>query len=185
MDMTHCSTYRLKDQTPVELCLVGPQDRERLLNGFDRISRKTNIDRFHTFKKAFSEDEIQYLLNLDNVNQLAIGAIDCSKRRDVGIGLARYVRTEPQSEQAEVAIIIIDAYQGRGLAKILCLELMKEAYRNNIRTFINFVKKDNQAVLQLLKSLGARKIFEDEHVFEFAVDLSTCLNTADIKQERN
>lgn len=183
MDMAHCIAYRLKDQTPVELCLVGPQDRERLLNGFDRISSKTNIDRFHTFKKEFSEDEIQYLLTLDNVNQLAIGAIDCSKRSDVGIGLARYVRTEPQSEHAEVAIIIIDAYQGKGLGKILYTELMKEAYRNNIRTFINFVKKDNQAMLHLLKSLAARKLFEYEHVFEFAVDLSTGLSQPDIKQE--
>ena len=178
------TTCRLKDQTVVELGRIDPQDRERLLNGFKRISKKTNIARFHTFKKEITEDEIRYLLSLDNVNQLAVGAIDPDSQ-DIGIGLARYVRSEPDSAEAAVAIIIIDAYQGKGLGKILYTELMKEAYRNNIRTFINYVKKDNQAMIQLLKSLGAVKHLEYEQVFEFTVDLSSALGRVKTNQERH
>ena len=184
MNQTQLASCRLKDHTLVELGRVDLQDRERLLNGFKRISKKTNIARFHTFKKQFTEDEIQYLLTLDNVNQLAVGAID-PEIKDVGIGLARYVRSEPESAEAEVAIIIIDAYQGKGLGKLLYTELMKQAYRNNIRTFINYVKKDNLAMIQLLKSLGAIKRFEYEQVFEFSVDLPSALARLNASEERH
>ena len=176
MEAPYCISSQLKDQTPIELRLVGPHDRERLLNGFARISIQTNIDRFHTFKKRFSEPEIKYLLTIDNVNHLAIGAIDCSKRQDVGIGLARYIRTAARPDHAEVAIVIIDAYQGKGLGKILYLELMKMAYQNNIRTFINIVGKDNQAMQHLLRSFNATKYFENDHVYEFSVDLAMAIN---------
>lgn len=109
-------TYRLKDHTCVTLSLVGPADRNRFLNGFERISARTNINRFHTFKRRFTEKELEYLLAIDNINHLAIGAIDCNKP-DLGIGLARYIRLKNKPEAAEAAIIVIDEYQGKGWAQ--------------------------------------------------------------------
>lgn len=164
-------SYQLKDKTRVKLCLVEPGDRTRLLNGFNRISTQTNINRFHTFKKRFTENELNYLLSIDNINHLAIGAIDYDKSHDIGIGLVRYIRKLEAQDQAEVAIIIIDEYQGKGLGSTLYREMMEIASRNGINALINIVKKDNRAMLYLLDSLGAIKTDEYDQVYEYTVQL--------------
>lgn len=170
-------TYRLRNRNCVRLGLVGPEDRERFLNGFERISVRTNINRFHTFKKRFTEDELRYLLVIDNINHLAVGAIDC-KQPDIGIGLARYVRLKKDPRMAEAAIIVIDEYQGKGLGGILYRELMHLAAKNGIRRLHNIVGKDNRGMLGLLKKLGARSVAEHEHDYELIIDLSAHIRKA-------
>lgn len=170
-------SYRLKDQSCVRLSLIGPGDRNRFLSGFERISARTNINRFHTFKKRFSERELQYLLVIDNINHLAIGAINC-KQPDIGIGLARYIRLKKNPDMAEAAIIVIDEYQGKGLGKLLYKELMHQAADNGIHQLQNIVGKDNQGMLGLLNKLGAKKIAEHEHSYELVIDLAANLRKA-------
>ena len=164
------TTFRLKDQHCVSLGLVGPEDRQRFLNGFERISARTNINRFHTFKKRFTEDELHYLLVIDNVDHLAIGAIDCHKP-DIGIGLARYVRSKQNTETAEAAIVVIDEYQGKGLGRTLYSELMLLAKKNGIRFLHNIVGKDNRSMLALLHRFGASMVAEHEQEYELVIDL--------------
>lgn len=171
MTFSYNKSFRLKDQTRVAFRLVEPEDRIRLLNGFNRISARTNINRFHSFKKRLNENELNYLLSIDNVNHLAIGAIDCDNSDELGIGLVRYIRMKEAPDQAEVAITIIDEYQGKGLGSILYREMMKMAAQNDINTLLNIVRKDNRAMLYLLDSLGAKKVTEHEQVYEFTVDL--------------
>jgi len=170
-------SYKLKDQTCVKLSLVGPADRNRFLNGFERISTRTNINRFLTFKKRFTEDELRYLLVIDNIDHLAIGAIDCHKP-DIGIGLARYVRLKNTPDMAEAAIIIIDEYQGKGLGYLLYEKLMQLALENNIRCLHNIVGKDNKGMLGLLNKLGARMITEQEDSYEYIIDITEHLRKA-------
>lgn len=175
MTMNNNLSHRLKDQSCVLLSLVGPGDRNRFLNGFKRISARTNINRFHTFKKKFTEQELCYLLVIDNIDHLAIGAIDC-KRPDIGIGLARYVRLKNAPDMAEAAIVVIDEYQGKGLGGILYSELMHKAAEHHIYHLLNIVGKDNRVMLGLLKKLGANLIAEHEHSYEFVIDLPTHLH---------
>ena len=162
--------YRLKDQTCIELGLIGPQDKQRYLNGFNRLSPRTNINRFHTFKTGFTEKELDYLLNIDNVHHLAIGAIDC-KKRNTGIGLARYICQKDNPNQAEVAITVIDEYQGRGLGKLLYQQLINKAQQNGITSLRNIIKKDNRAMLHILEQLGAIQISENDQVYELELQL--------------
>lgn len=177
--MTFNSTvsYRLNDQTCVKLSLVGPGDRDRYLNGFERISTRTNINRFLTFKKGFTEQELRYLLVLDNINHLAIGAVDCN-RPDIGIGLARYVRSKTTPDMAEAAIIVIDEYQGKGLGSLLYRELMSMAAENDIRHLLNIVAKDNRGMLALLARFDAHQSAEHDHTYDFMVDLPPGLRKA-------
>jgi len=161
--------YRLKDQTCIQLELVGPHCREQYLNGFAHISKRTNINRFHTFKNGFSEAELKYLLEVDNVNHLAIGAIDCSKP-ELGVGLVRYIRQDTNPLVAEAAIVVIDEYQHRGLGHLLYAELIHHAAENGIEYLLNIVKKDNRDMLTLLKSFNATKINESDYYYELVTN---------------
>lgn len=171
MQQYNNTTFQLNDQHFISLGLVGPEDRQRFLNGFERISSRTNINRFHTFKKRFTEEELHYLLVIDNVDHLAIGAIDC-QQPDIGIALARYVRLKQTPDTAEAAIIVIDEYQGKGLGRTLYSELMLLAKRNGIHYLHNLVGKDNKPMLALLNKLGARQIAENDKTYELIVDLN-------------
>jgi len=166
----HENIYQLKDQTCIELGLIGPQDKQRYLNGFKRLSPRTNINRFHTFKTGFTEKELDYLLNIDNVHHLAIGAIDC-KNRNIGVGLARYICQQENPDQAEVAITVIDEYQGRGLGKLLYQQLINKAQQNGVNKLRNVIKKDNRAMLHILEQLGAIQISENDQVYELELQL--------------
>lgn len=183
MDTQTKNIHRLKDQTCVELRLVGPQDRKRYLKGFSRISARTNINRFHTFKTGFTEKELRYLLDIDNVHHLAIGAINCN-RNDMGIGIARYISQADNPARAEAAIVVIDEYQGKGLGKLLYRELMDRALENGIVTLSNTVMKDNRAMLHLLEQMGAQQISENEQVYELELQLSSPIESSDLIQPR-
>ena len=175
--------YRLNDQTCVELSLLRPEDRRRYLRGFSRISSKTNINRFHTFKTGFTENELNYLLNIDNVHHLAIGAVNCNKT-DIGIGVARYISQDKNPEQAEVAILVIDEYQGRGLGKLLYRKLIDKALENGVTTFSNIIMKDNRAMLHILEQMGAQQISENAQVYEFELHLSNSTEDSDLVSSR-
>ncbi len=177
MTNTNTASYRLADQLCVKLSLVGPGDRKQFLNGFERISARTNIDRFLTFKKGFTEQELNYLLAIDNINHLAIGAVDC-KKPDIGIGLARYIRSKKDPGLAEAAIIVIDEYQGKGLGSLLYRELMAMAVQNKVRHLLNIVGKHNQGMLALLHKFGAHQTTEQEHTYELIIDLPAGMRKA-------
>lgn len=171
------NTYHLKDHTCVKLRLVGPQDRKHFLNGFSRISAKTNINRFHTFKTGFTEKELRYLLDIDNVHHLAIGAIDC-KKKNIGIGIARYISQADHPQRAEAAIVVIDEYQGKGLGTLLYQALIDKARENGIVTLNNIVMKDNRAMLHLLEQMGAQQVSENQQVYNLELQLSSPIQSS-------
>jgi len=154
------SRYKLTDGTTIGIGFVGPEDEKRLLSGFKKLSQQTKLYRFHCSKQELSNKEKDYLLNIDNVNHLAIGAVDLDKSYDVGIGLARYIREKEDPTRAEAAITVIDEYQNKGIGTHLFKELLIHADKNNVKTLISYVLKENLKMIKILDKLGF-KVKED------------------------
>lgn len=57
---------------------------------------------------------------------------------------------------AEVAVTVLDAYQGRGLGTLLLGLLSRSAAAQGIRTFRAYVHEDNDAMLRIFRDLGAK-----------------------------
>jgi acetyltransferase len=142
--------YKLTDGTTIGIGFVGPEDEERLLSGFKKLSPQTKLYRFHCSKQELSKNEKNYLLNIDNVNHLGIGAVDLDKSYDVGIGLARYIKEKEDPTRAEAAITVIDDYQNRGIGTYLFKELLVYANKNGIRTLTSYVLKENLKMIRIL-----------------------------------
>jgi hypothetical protein len=68
------------------------------------------------------------------------------------IGVARY---EPSDDEdtAELAIVVQDYWQGKGLGTILLNEILRAAEANGIRRFQGYVLADNHRMLAMLSSL--------------------------------
>jgi RimJ/RimL family protein N-acetyltransferase len=65
------------------------------------------------------------------------------------VAVARYEPTDDE-EVAEVAFVVVDAYQGRGLGKILLHSLLEAAHARDIHRFRAYVLADNARMLGLL-----------------------------------
>ena len=83
-----------------------------MLASVDRTAGESLRRRFFVSKRGFSEKEKAFFLNVDFVNHVALVAAINESNRPAIVGGGRDVLTEPG--KAEVAFVVIDAYQGVG-----------------------------------------------------------------------
>ncbi|QRN96516.1 N-acetyltransferase [Archangium violaceum] len=165
----------LADGTEVELRLVQPADAELLLEGFERLSPRSRIGRFHAAKPRLSEHEVHYLTAVDGEQHLALGAVSVGPEgQGRGLGIARFIRLAPASEVAEAAITVVDAAQGKGLGRILLERLMEAARERGVERFECHIQPGNAAMVRLLNRLlpdGAHE--EEDDALRITVSLSS------------
>jgi GNAT superfamily N-acetyltransferase len=125
-------------------------DDARLQRMFYRLS-PTTIYRW-CFVPALSDGRwAQTLANIANVDYHDQYAMVASYAGEI-IGIARYDRNAAD-QGAEFGIVIEDAWQSRGLGKLLLTELINEARRHQIVSFNAMILGENRPALRLVSSL--------------------------------
>ena len=109
----------LRDGSKVLIRQVQGTDAPLLADGFTRLSAQSRQMRFLTRKKELSPAELRYFTDVDHHDHEALGALDHTDGR--GVGIARYVRDADDPQAAEIAVTIVDDWQGRGLATELLI----------------------------------------------------------------
>ena len=89
------------------------------------------------------------LANVDYVNRLALVAEAESPRGLELVGVARYEPTD-RPDMVEVAFVVQDGWQGKGLGTVLLHDLLRAAETRGIRRFYAYVLADNSRMLDLL-----------------------------------
>lgn len=170
--------FRYRDQgLIVREVTVG--DKNLFRKGILRLSPDSTFNRFHTNSITLNEHLLDYLTRVDQVSHVAIGVIDCTAEDCPGVAVARYVRSENDPDIAEVAVTIIDEYQGRGLSAILLAGLSRYALENGIKRFRLFVQADRRKIRQKLLSLGGAVIRRHGSVIEIEVPAVPDLSSMD------
>lgn len=162
----------LRDGTRVLIRMVDPDDRERLIEGFERLSTRSRYLRFHANVEELTDQQVEYLTDVDQVNHVAWVAIDADEPQHPGIGVARFVRLDDEPTVAEAAVTVLDDYQGRGLGTALLRVLAGAARERGIDTFRAYVLGENRAVLAMLDALGPTHTEQQAGVYQIDVDLS-------------
>jgi len=148
--------YQLDDGLPILVRPIRADDASRIRDGFERLSKLARRRRFHKGDPdVLSDREVEQLTRIDHVDHAAWGVANLERPDEPGIGIARYVRLNGEPKAADVAITIIDEYQGRGAGFVLQACLHLTAWRNGIRTFYYDVASDNDRIIRHLKLLGA------------------------------
>lgn len=119
-------------------------DREKLRGMFSRSSPETIYRRFHIPYSEIPEGMLSLMLGADHLDKEAIVAVS----EDKIVGHAMYVRFDDDGE-AEMAIIVEDSWQSKGLGKSLLRELAQRARLRDIETFIGEVLGHNRPMLGL------------------------------------
>ena len=135
---------RLRDGSAVLIRPVRPEDAGLLEDGFAGLSDRSRRLRFLGPKASLSAAELRYFTDVDHRDHEALGALDHA--RGGGVGIARYVRDREDLHAAEIAVTVIDGWQGRGLGTELLAQLSERACQEGIRRFTAAVAADNAAM---------------------------------------
>lgn len=133
----------------LRLRLIRPDDEPRLIALYDRLSRHTAYQRFFTAMKRLPTDWAHFLANVDYQTRLALVIEAPGPEGPEVVAVARY---EPTGDAAvaEVAFVVQDGWQGKGLGRLLLRELLAAATARGIRCFRAYVLADNSRMLRLL-----------------------------------
>lgn len=150
----------LLDGAEVRIRTLRPGDREKILEGFTRLSQGSRYMRFLSPKSHLTSRELGYLEELEGDRHFGIVAILLGPDGEElqGIGIARFVRSVEEPAVAEPAITVTDDFQGKGLGRLLCVRLADAAAERGIDHFRCYVLAENRRVQELIRRVfpGAR-----------------------------
>lgn len=146
------ATVRTAKGALLRLRPVEPDDRVLLEEGFERLSEKSRYLRFMAPTDHLSRTQLRYLSEIDYRNHFAWGAL-APDGSPAAVG--RFVRLRESPDAADVALTVLDEYQGRGVGKVLIQALAVVARRRGIAVLHFDVLPENEPMLGLLRSLGA------------------------------
>ena len=150
----------LNDGTRATLRLVQPSDHDLWIDGFSRLSDQSRYNRFCAAKKRLTEKEIQYFTSVDQENHFAILAVSHNgDGREIGLGVARFIRSKDDPRRAEPAITVTDDAQSRGLGTLLSRRLAMAAKERGIKYFDSSVLGSNTKVIHLIKEVAPTSMF--------------------------
>jgi len=159
----------LRDGSAVLIRQVRSTDAPLLADGFARLSPRSRWTRFLGTKTTLSAAELRYFTEVDHHDHEAIGALSAADGR--GVGIARYIRDANDPQAAEIAVTVVDDWQGRGLGTELLSRLSGRARHSDIQRFTALVAAENVAVAGLARKLGACLVGRGPGTVEYEVAL--------------
>jgi len=171
----------LRDGTPVHLRPIRPQDGESLVAFHERLSPETIYRRFFSPRPVLPPRDVDRFTNVDYADRMALVAVIAGEIA----GVARYDATGP--EEAEVAFVIEDRHQGRGLGSLLLEHLAGAARERGFRRFVAETLAENRAMLGVFRDAGfnAKTAFDGGTIhIAFSIDETPAALDAMAERER-
>jgi GNAT superfamily N-acetyltransferase len=125
---------------------LAPADASLVAGGFEQLSA---VNRYRQF--LFDRPDLNALTTVDR-DHYALGALDPAT--GAGIGLARYVRDANDPQRAIVGVVVVDSWQGRGLATRLLHRLAAHARDGGIEHFDAHMIVGDDTSQRMFESIG-------------------------------
>ncbi|MFD6066264.1 bifunctional acetate--CoA ligase family protein/GNAT family N-acetyltransferase [Amycolatopsis lurida] len=158
----------LSDGGTVHLRPVIPSDADGLVAFHGRLSERTRYFRYFGAYPRIPQRDLERFSVVDHHDRVAFVAL----LGDDIVAVGRYERLE-HGPSAEVAFVVDDAHQGRGLGSILLEHLAAAASECGLRRFVAEVLAENAAMVRVFRDAGyqvSREIEEGVLHLEFDID---------------
>jgi acetyltransferase len=132
---------------------IRPEDAEMEQTFVGGLSQQTRYFRFMQHLPSLTPQMLARFTQVDYDRELALVALDDSSGTDSIIAVVRYVANWDK-ESAEYAIVLADAWQGRGLGYAMMKMLIECARRRGFKRLVGSVLAINRAMLGVDKALG-------------------------------
>ncbi|MDN5859896.1 MAG: GNAT family N-acetyltransferase [Pseudonocardia sp.] len=143
---------RLRSGHVVRLRQVRPGDAAALAAAYANLGEQSRYRRFFTLLPELPESVLEAATDVDHVDHEALVALPLLA--DEIVGECRFVRLADRADTADLAVTIVDEWQGRGLGTELLARLSERALEEGIKNFTAEVLAENRAMLGMLDDLG-------------------------------
>jgi RimJ/RimL family protein N-acetyltransferase len=160
---------RFRDGRSVKIRALRPDDETGMLVAIDRMGTESLRRRFFVTKREFSDKETAFFMNVDFVNHIALVAEIDENGSTAIVGGGRYVVVG--TGQAEIAFIVVDAYQRQGIGAILVRHIVGLARAAGLKQLSADVLPENVAMLTVLGKFGFRSRGRDPQAVHLTLPL--------------
>lgn len=162
----------LRDGGTAHLRPVSPADAELLVAFYAQVSSQSKYYRFFAAMPTLSEREIERFIHVDHHDRVALALTVAEKMIAIG-QFERVPGREGEGDQAEVAFLVQDRHQHRGIGQLLLEHLAQIGREVGVERFVAEVLPDNVGMLQVFRDAGyqVKGGFEEGVMhLEFAID---------------
>ncbi len=147
----------LRDGRTAHIRPMQPADRELLVDFYSRVSDQSKYYRFFSPMPELSERDLDRFTQVDHRDRVALILLVGGEMIAVG----RFDTIRPG--YAEVAFLVEDKHQGRGIGQLLLEHLAQAGRERGVEEFVAEVLPDNQAMIHTFKDAGyqVKSAFED------------------------
>jgi len=149
----------VSDGTQLQVRMIEPTDKQRIADGFARLSSTSRYARFHGRKKLLSPDELRFLTEVDGVAHFALVAVKIGdgSREEEFVGVVRVIEEEPGV--AEFAIVVADEMQRKGIGRLLYQRAAVIAAERGFSRFRGALLQENHAIRHFLEHVSPGVMF--------------------------
>ncbi|MGZ8743260.1 MAG: bifunctional acetate--CoA ligase family protein/GNAT family N-acetyltransferase [Nocardioides sp.] len=143
----------LRDGQAAHLRPIGGDDQQRLVEFYEQVSAESKYMRFFAPMPRLSDRDIRRFTHVDHHDRVAFVLTVAQKIIAVG----RFDKITDGSKgpvEAEVAFLVQDAHQGRGIAQLLLEHLAQAGRERGVDTFVAEVLPDNTRMIQIFREAG-------------------------------
>jgi acyl-CoA synthetase (NDP forming)/GNAT superfamily N-acetyltransferase len=140
----------LSDGSTVHMRPISPDDADKVVALHSRFSERTRYLRYFSPYPRIPARDLERFVNVDHTNREALVA----ELGDDLIAVGRYERLGEGASDAEVAFVVEDAYQGRGIGSVLLEHLAEAARESGISRFVAEVLPQNRTMLRVFGDAG-------------------------------
>jgi acetyltransferase len=148
----YVAAWTMKDSTGVNIRPIRPEDEPAMVRFHETLSeRSVYLRYFHllNLEQRIQHERLTRICFIDYDREMALVAE--SKGEILGVG--RMMKVHGTTE-AEVAVLISDKYQGRGLGKELLARLLIVARDEKLTKVTADILPDNREVMRICEKLG-------------------------------
>ncbi len=162
--------YLLKDGTEINFRPIHPTDEPRMRDLLYNLSRETLYYRFMSHQERFGQRQIQNFVYVDHRKDVAIVGVLPEAYGDEIIAVGRYYLDE-RSNRAEVAFVVRDKWQNKGLGTFVFRHLVNIAKASGISGFTAEVLRNNNRMQAIFNHSGLNVTSTiEEGVYSFVMD---------------
>jgi acetyltransferase len=149
------ANWELSDGTVVESRPIRPEDAEMEQRFVKNLSDRSRYFRFMNSVRELTPAMLMRFTQIDYDREMAFVAVRSERGQDEEIAVARYV-TNPDGRTCEFAVVVADAWQGKGLGRRMLGTIIAVARARGLEVMIGHILAANDAMLRLCTRLGFR-----------------------------
>jgi acyl-CoA synthetase (NDP forming)/RimJ/RimL family protein N-acetyltransferase len=187
----------LRDGHAAHLRPIHPDDEQLLVEFYEQVSAESKYMRFFAPMPRLSDRDVRRFTHVDHHDRVAF--VLTVAKKIIAVGRFDIIqpdeapgtdasRPEGRGKVAEVAFLVQDAHQGRGIAQLLLEHLAQAGRERGVEKFVAEVLPENQRMIQIFREAGYQVAggFEDGVMrFEFPINATdTSISVMQAREHR-